>query len=320
MKNQSLLNKLNLKEENKVSNLNPWYVTGLSDGDGMFGCIVFKEKKRISLEFKITGLSKTSSILMNNLKLFFNCGRIAIDNRRDGTIKFVVTDLNSIINKIIPHFDNYLLQGSKRLNFLTFKKISKMMENKEHLTELGYIQILEMYGSMNKNRKFEEKFNYLLNISSSESFNINRDWLIGFIKAEGSFYSYIEKEIENKVPKITNTLEIAQSTHELPLLKAIIKFLNIGYLKPKPKGDNLEDIMSLRSVSRIVCNSPDKIINFIGPNPFFSLKQRDYEIWIKINELVKKKVHHEKDGFTEILKLKKEIKALKFNQENNQEE
>ena len=40
MKNQNLLN-------NKMAVLFPWYVTGLTDGDGMFGCIVFKEKKEL---------------------------------------------------------------------------------------------------------------------------------------------------------------------------------------------------------------------------------------------------------------------------------
>lgn len=269
MANQNLL-------KNQLQILFPWYVTGLADGDGMFGCIIFREKKKISLEFKITGLSSTSSILMENLKNFFNCGRISIDNRRDETIKFVVTDFKSIINNIIPHFEKYPLQGSKELNFLTFKKIALMMLNKEHLTEQGYNKILELYGTMNKNRTFEEKFNYL----KDKLFFINKDWLIGFIEAEGTFYCYVEKldgEIK-KTPKITNTLEIAQSTHEYHLLSAIIKFLGLGYLKPKPQGDTLNDLKSLRSVSRIVCNSPEKVISFLGLKPFVTSKQKDYAV------------------------------------------
>ena len=52
----------------------PWYVTGLTDGDGMFGCIISKTNKTISLEFKITALSSTSYELINELKNFFGCG------------------------------------------------------------------------------------------------------------------------------------------------------------------------------------------------------------------------------------------------------
>ena len=89
--------------------------------------------------------------------------------------------------------------------------------------------------------------------------------MIGFIESEGTFYCYMSKiEEENQIkdniiiPKVYNSLEIAQSTHEVPLLKAIISFWRTqekGYLKPKPKSESLDDMLSLRSVSRIVFNS-----------------------------------------------------------------
>ena len=294
-----------------LSVLKPWYVTGLADGDGMFGCIISKTNKTISLEFKITALSSTSYELINELKTFFNCGRISIDNREDGTIKYVVTDLKSILTCIIPHFEKYPLQGSKNLNFLTFKEIALMVENKEHLTEKGFNTILEKYKTMNSNRSFSEKYEYLLN----KNFSLNKDWLIGFIESEGTFYCYMSK-IEEKnqaflasedniaIPKVYNSLEIAQSTHEVPLLKAIINFVEKGYLKPKPKSESLEDMLSLRSVSRIVFNSPDFIISFLGENPLFSSKQKDYTIWRDYLTLSKNKTHHTKDGIKKMLELK----------------
>ena len=75
--------------------------------------------------------------------------------------------------------------------------------------------------------------------------------MIGFIESEGTFYCYMSKiEEENQIkdniitPKVYNSLEIAQSTHEVPLLKAIINFWRTqekGYLKPKPKSESLDD-------------------------------------------------------------------------------
>lgn len=185
------------------------------------------------------------------------CGRISIDNREDGTIKFVVTDLKSILTHVIPHFEKYPLQGSKELNFLTFKEIALMVQNKEHLTEKGYNLILKKYQTMNKNRSFAEKYLYLLN----KDFNINKDWLLGFIESEGTFYCYMspwktktdENLLENNqlvIPKVYNSLEVAQATHEVPLLKAIIQFVEKGYLKPKPKGESLEDLLSLTFAPR----------------------------------------------------------------------
>ena len=304
IKNMSQFGTLVGKSGTILSIFKPWYVTGLVDGDGMFGCIISKTNKTISLEFKITALSSTSYDLINELKTFFNCGRISIDNREDGTIKYVVTDLKSILTCIIPHFEKYPLQGSKELNFLTFKEIALMMENKEHLTEKGFNTILEKYKTMNSNRSFSEKYEYLLN----KNFSINKDWLIGFIESEGTFYCYMSKIEENNqassIPKVYNSLEIAQSTHEVPLLKAIINFVEKGYLKPKPKSESLEDMLSLRSVSRIVFNSPDFIISFLGENPLFSSKQRDYTIWRDYLTLSKNKTHHTKEGIKKMLELK----------------
>ena len=117
--------------------LKPWYVTGLADGDGMFGCIVSKTNKTISLEFKVTALSSTSYDLINELKVFFNCGRISVDNREDGTIKYVVTDLKSILTIIIPHFEKYPLITQKRADFLLFKSVVGLMNKSEHLTSEG---------------------------------------------------------------------------------------------------------------------------------------------------------------------------------------
>lgn len=88
----------------------------------------------------------------------------------------------------------------------------------------------------------------------------------------------LNNNLSVKAPKVYNTLEIAQATHELPLLKAIIKFLGVGFLKPKSEGLNIDDLMKLRSVSRIVCNSPSNIISFLGEQPFLTLKQNDYNL------------------------------------------
>ena len=181
-----------------------------------------------------------------------------------------------------------------------------MVENKEHLTEKGFNAILAKYKTMNKNRSFSEKYNFLLN----KQFNINKDWLKGYIESEGTFYCYMSKiEDDNKdrlitIPKVYNSLEIAQSTHEVPLFKAIISFVGKGYLKYKPKSETLEDMLSLRSVSRIVFNSPDFFISFLGINPLFSTKQKDYSLWKEIHKLSKNKAHHTKDGLKELLKIK----------------
>ena len=72
------------------------YILGFVDSEGMFGLIVQKGGSRIgykfTLEFKISQKSH-SLIVLEAIKKFFGCGRIAIDNRKNDVYKYVVTDL-----------------------------------------------------------------------------------------------------------------------------------------------------------------------------------------------------------------------------------
>ena len=99
-----------------------------------------------------------------------------------------------------------------------------MMENKEHLTEKGFNTILEKYKTMNSNRSFSEKYEYLLN----KNFSINKDWLIGFIESEGTFYCYMSKiEEENQ---FKDNIIIPNTEHTISknlFINLYIKFISL---------------------------------------------------------------------------------------------
>jgi len=48
-------------------------------------------------------------------------------------MKYVVTNVNDLFEKIIPHFDKYLLNTSKNLNYQDFKKWVNLMKEKNNL-------------------------------------------------------------------------------------------------------------------------------------------------------------------------------------------
>jgi hypothetical protein len=109
----------------KVSRINdslkPWQVTGLADGEGAFVCTITETGKgvtgnSVSLEFKVTQKSHSTGILYE-LQEYFNCGSVVIDNRETDTKKYNIKSLESIIEKIIPHFESYPCLTSKYLNF-----------------------------------------------------------------------------------------------------------------------------------------------------------------------------------------------------------
>jgi hypothetical protein len=70
--------------------------------------------------------------MLLEIKKFFFCGRINIDNRKTSKMKFVITKVGDIIEKLIPHFDNHPLNRSKFLNYNNFKLIGFLMKNMYH--------------------------------------------------------------------------------------------------------------------------------------------------------------------------------------------
>lgn len=143
----------------KLNNINsPWQVTGLVDSEGGFFISISKNGPKgglsIKLEFKVTQKSHSEGIL-NNIKEYFGCGTVVIDNRKTDTKKYHISALSEILNIIIPHFDKYPCLTSKKLNFKDWKKIALMMYEKKHLTNKGLEKIINISSKMNKKRSFE---------------------------------------------------------------------------------------------------------------------------------------------------------------------
>jgi hypothetical protein len=132
----------------------PYWLAGFTEGEGCFlvntqnssthrlGC-------KVELRFQITQHSRDTE-LMKSLVEYLGCGKIF--ESRDA-VDFVVTKLPDLISQIIPFFDKYPLQGVKSKEFLDFKIVAKLMQNKEHLTQEGLEQIRQIKSGMNTQRK-----------------------------------------------------------------------------------------------------------------------------------------------------------------------
>jgi Fe-S-cluster formation regulator IscX/YfhJ len=253
--------------------LNPMWVTGITDGEGSFSVNIQKgiNKPKINLTFKIDQKEDSAGILYD-LSRYFNCGKVVIDNR--GYKSFKVVKLTDILNIIIPHFDKYPLITSKHLNFLDLKKIALMLDK----NDLDINKIESIINNMNSRRSFIDKWNYLFN---SKIIKLDPHWIQAFIDGEGSFQFGIADRISRGSTYIatTPTLEIAQNTHDVLVLSLIKQFFEAGYLKPKFNIFDLEEALSVRSVSRFVLRDSKKIIEFIDKYPMLTRKHEDYLKW-----------------------------------------
>jgi len=101
---------------NKKYVLNPYFVTGLTEAECSFSIVKHKNNRakhnfNIGLRFKLTMLNNEMELL-TGLKSFFNCGFISVN--KDGSVDFLVRDIKSLNEIIIPHFINYPLPSLGR--------------------------------------------------------------------------------------------------------------------------------------------------------------------------------------------------------------
>jgi hypothetical protein len=128
------------------------YITGFVDGEGSF-LVSFsvRPKLKIGIEarpsFTVSQHERSKAIL-EQLQLFFDCGSIRFDVH-DRTYKYEVRSLAELISKIIPHFNKYTLQTSKRIDFELFSKICGFMKNNEHRSNQGIRKIIDVAYQLN---------------------------------------------------------------------------------------------------------------------------------------------------------------------------
>lgn len=282
--------------------IRPWQVTGLVDSEGAFTCSV--SGRSVKLEFKVTQKEYSAGVL-TLLESYFNCGSIVIDNSKTGTLKYRVSSLKDILEIIIPHFESYSCFTSKNLNFRDWKKIALKMKDKKHLTTEGLEEIMSLLKNMNKNRSFEDKFNYCkdsLGLTDNGEVNANlpADWIQSFIDGEGTFYNYLaskKTDSRGRPYQICNSsLEIAQNNHDVAVLIAIKKHFGGGYIKPKYNFIDVNECKNSRSVNRFILRDTKTIINFVDSNPMLTRKQLDYLDWKKVVELKNQDAHKTVEG------------------------
>lgn len=169
-------------------NLDPYFITGLTEAEGSFSIIKIKDKRakydtNVHLRFKITMLTNETELL-TMVKSFFKCGTNVIG--KNGTISFEVKDINSLNKYIIPHFSNYPLRGTKYLDFLTFKETLDVIISKEHLTKEGLNKIIDMSFNMNSYRKLPKEYCPVHTIEKNPLYiPINGHYINGFIAGDG---------------------------------------------------------------------------------------------------------------------------------------
>jgi hypothetical protein len=125
--------------------LDPWFVTGLVEGEGCF-CISFslRPKLRTGIEVRPSfalALNERDLTLLEDLQIYFGCGSIR-ESRADRTFKYESRSTRELLERIVPHFEAFPLRGSKARSFDGFLPICRMIGQGDHRERDGLRKIM----------------------------------------------------------------------------------------------------------------------------------------------------------------------------------
>ena len=143
---------LALKEKRNIHE----YISGYVDGEGCFSISFSKREKFLvgwetKPSFSVSQNENRAQILFLMQKQF-KCGFIRRDYS-DKTLKYEVRSLDDLIEKIIPHFENFPLLSDKQKDFNYFKKVCFLMQRNLHKEKTGLKKILQLAFEMNSSGK-----------------------------------------------------------------------------------------------------------------------------------------------------------------------
>ncbi|MDP2951192.1 MAG: LAGLIDADG family homing endonuclease, partial [bacterium] len=78
--------------------------------------------------------------ILEEIKRYFNCGFIKSNCDKSGTWVYIVKDIKSLEERILPFFDKHP-PIVKKEQFARFKKVVRIIANKEHLKQSGKTKI-----------------------------------------------------------------------------------------------------------------------------------------------------------------------------------
>lgn len=134
------------------------YLVGFTEGEGMFyvGIVPSKETKtgwQVIYFFKVSQ-NPSGKVVLDYFSRRLGCGYLKSNSLKDPTDKslaYVIRDLPSIKDKVIPFFEGKLV--IKRNSFNAFRQVIDIVSRKEHLGLNGITKILDIAYLMNSQKR-----------------------------------------------------------------------------------------------------------------------------------------------------------------------
>lgn len=134
-----LLNSSIKFNKNNTNDFDNYWLAGFSDADASFQIKILKRTNRKNMEVRLNfQIDQKYNTILLDIKNFIG-GNIGYRKSQD-TYYYGSTSFGSA-KKIISYFDVYTLLSSKYLNYIKWRKVYIMIQNKDHLNLKGIEQI-----------------------------------------------------------------------------------------------------------------------------------------------------------------------------------
>jgi len=288
-------------------NLNPWYISGFTDGEGCFMLTIIKDKKyklgwRIVCRFVIS-LHKKDLNILNGFKNFFGVGIVSFMG--ENAVQYRVESLKDLAI-IINHFDKYPLLTKKQADYTIFKSAHSLIRNKSHLTNKGILELVALKAVINRglSKDLGVAFPDIIPALRPEVLLpkvVDPFWLVGFTDAEGCFSIDLFKSSTSKLGEATKlTFMLTQSDRDKDLMSSLIEYLGCGYMTSVNRGTIDFKVTKFSSIR-------DTIIPFFEKYPLQTSKNSNFLSFSEVAKLMDNKAHLTEKGLDQIRIIKNKI-------------
>ncbi len=302
---KQLIKKFSTLQPSHINKLNPWFVTGLTDAEGMFTIMIDKNNKRtlgwrVQAKYQI-GLHVRDLDLLLQLQKFF-CG-IGSIGKSGNMAYYSVSGIEDLTNIVLPHFKKYFLLTQKAADFILFKQVVEIIKAKEHLSIEGLRQIMNIKSTINSGLSDSHKLEFSNIIPVSRPI-IKTEiipspyWITGFVNGEGTFDVKIYNS-KNKVGYgVQMRFRVPQHERDTKLIELLIDYFGYGVLEKH----TIYPAVSLIIVKYSIIT--EKIIPFFELYPLTGQKHLDFLDWCKISKLMSEGSHLTMEGLNLIREIK----------------
>lgn len=180
-------------------------------------------------------------------------------------------------------------------------KVVDMIKNKEHLTDLGFKEVLSYYSSINRgpSKTVSELFPEVVKAQRplfALPLGLNPYWVSGFSAGESGF----SIGVRANTGQIYFRFHIAQHSRDTELMKLFISFFKCGNVSVRSERCDYY-VQDMKKITEF-------IIPHFESHPLENIKQLDYLDFLKGLNLYKE---HGKENITEIKKIISGMKARK---------